>query len=295
MKFNELLQLLEYTEETKGKEWAMFLDGLIPLSPSIMKRLNKVKEDYDVYHATDVNGLKNLIKLQGKSKGISTTTIVDDMIQGGIDTKGGIIVKLTGTSIFHAAGDAWTTKDRNGMRWINTAASTVNNMMTKYYFILKLVEDIKKITRDIAVDVFDIDIKNHEDITPNQLGNYMDSNGTGKLKHEFIKRCFDEVEKRLTIFDWDKFGNLFLVPYANDDFIEYNECILTKFKINDITLVNMYEEKTNTIEVFDLFKKIKNIWKDDIYVIDYMDTKPGEDLTPILEANRVLAKEYFNK
>ncbi len=292
MKFNELLQLLEYTEENKGKEWAMFLDGLIPLSPSIMKRLNKVKEDYKVYHSTDEKGLKSLIKLQGKSKGISTTTIVDDMIQSGVDTDGGLIVKLTGTSIFHAAGDAWTTKDRNGMRWINTAASTVNNMMTKYYFILKLVKDIQKITRDIAVDVFDIDIKNYEEFTPDQIIQYIDSNSTGKLKREFIKRCFDEVEKRLTVFDWDKFGNLFLVPYANDNFVEYNECILTKFKIYDITLVDLYDNGNNT-EVLSLFNRIKKVWKGDIYIVRYMGTEPGEDLTPILEKNRVLAKEYF--
>ena len=68
-------------------------DAMIPLSPSILKRIWPKPPRTTVFHLTDYTGVKKLKGLQGSKRSISAFfNITSRSIEDGIRTEGGYVV-----------------------------------------------------------------------------------------------------------------------------------------------------------------------------------------------------------
>ena len=245
MKFNELLQLLE---SDLKKEYSLFLDGYLPLSPTIMKR---IKRTYITsWHSTNFKNIKNTIKMQGKNNSLSTTTDITVDIILGIVTDGGYILELTGNNVFTSASDSWTVRDRNGMRWLDFDARSGDDT----YYLDEVHAMIQHNIRQISNKLFkDITVYTTYERRLNII-----ENSSGKEKQMFIKECFDYIEKFIkTELDLIKLGQ----EYTGT---EYNEVVLSNFKIDSITLFN--EGDMDLLE--NNIIQLKKLWNGDIYILD---------------------------
>ena len=106
-------------------------DALIPLSPSILKRLWPKPPRTTVFHLTDYTGVGNLKKLQGGKRSISAFfNITPRAIEDGIRTEGGYVVELIGDILAAAPDDISSQPDKTGRRWV--VLSTLLNPIDTY-------------------------------------------------------------------------------------------------------------------------------------------------------------------
>ena len=94
--------------------------GEVPISaPLVNKMTGGIRKT--TLHATDIEGYKKLLKLQGTKKSISTFSKVTDDSDlhsgGGVLTGGGILVAVNGQVLLEDYGDAFTYPDKSGRRW----------------------------------------------------------------------------------------------------------------------------------------------------------------------------------
>ena len=97
--------------------------GEVPISaPLVNKMTGGIRKT--TLHATDIEGYKKLLKLQGTKKSISTFSKVtgDSELHtgGGVLTGGGILVAVNGQVLLDDYGDAFTYPDKSGRRWGGT-------------------------------------------------------------------------------------------------------------------------------------------------------------------------------
>jgi len=101
-------------------------DAMIPLSPSIFKRIWPKPPRTTVFHLTDYEGIVKLKKLQGGKRSISAFfNITARAIDDGVATSGGYAVELIGDILAAAPDDISSRPDKTGRRWI--ALSTLLN------------------------------------------------------------------------------------------------------------------------------------------------------------------------
>ena len=98
----------------------MMDNTMIPLSKKVV---DVIVGDVDVpaFHVTDLDGLRAIKKLQGKSKALSTFTSIAQSNVGnlsGIRTDGGFLVHLIGKLKIASTDDIMSQPDENGMRWV---------------------------------------------------------------------------------------------------------------------------------------------------------------------------------
>ena len=94
-------------------------DAMIPLSPSIFKRIWPKPPRTTVFHLTDYSGIQKLIKLQGSKKSISAFfNITARAIDDGVVTEGGYVAELIGDILIAGPDDLSTQPDKTGRRWI---------------------------------------------------------------------------------------------------------------------------------------------------------------------------------
>ena len=94
-------------------------DAMIPLSPSILKRIWPKPPRTTVFHLTDYSGIQKLIKLQGSKKSISAFfNITARAIDDGVVTEGGYVAELIGDILVASPDDLSTQPDKTGRRWI---------------------------------------------------------------------------------------------------------------------------------------------------------------------------------
>ena len=94
-------------------------DALIPLSPSILKRIWPKPPRTKVFHLTDRVGVQHLKKMQGGKRSISSFwNITARAIDDGIRTDGGYIVELIGDILAAAPDDISSQPDKTGRRWL---------------------------------------------------------------------------------------------------------------------------------------------------------------------------------
>ena len=106
-------------------------DAMIPLSPSIFKRIWPKPPRTTVFHLTDYAGIKKLKKIQGSKKSISSFfNITARAIDDGVATEGGYAVELIGDILAAAPDDLSTQPDKTGRRWLTL--STLLNPIDTY-------------------------------------------------------------------------------------------------------------------------------------------------------------------
>ena len=94
-------------------------DAMIPLSPSIFKRIWPKPPRTTVFHLTDYDGVHKLKTMQGKKKSISAFfNMHSRTIEDGVATHGGYVVELIGDILAAAPDDLSTQPDKTGRRWL---------------------------------------------------------------------------------------------------------------------------------------------------------------------------------
>ena len=92
----------------------------IPLSSKTMEWIFKVQlPRATVFHTTNVNGFKNLKRLQNKRKSISAFFNMDaSTMESGIQGGGGVVAELDANIILSSKGDVMSMPDKTGRRWV---------------------------------------------------------------------------------------------------------------------------------------------------------------------------------
>ena len=146
--------------------------GYIPLSKQMLRRLGitgKTQREEWAVHVTDYKGLVNVLKMEGSAKSLSTMTQVsssemameyfgsDPMGSGGIQTKGGVVIQMSGDVVAAGAQDLMSAPDSQGRRWMdstgvlgaltgaNTEIRTMEGMMSELF-----EEKAKMIKREVG-------------------------------------------------------------------------------------------------------------------------------------------------
>ena len=146
--------------------------GYIPLSKQMLRRLGitgETQREEWAIHVTDYKGLVNVLKMEGSAKSLSTMTQVtssevalayfgsDPMGSGGIQTKGGVVIQMSGDVVAAGAQDLMSAPDSQGRRWMdstgvlgaltgaNTEIRTMEGMMSELF-----KEKAKMIKREVG-------------------------------------------------------------------------------------------------------------------------------------------------
>ena len=96
----------------------------IPISGPMFKRVWPKSIRSTVFHATDLKGLQNLKKIEGKKKTISAFwAMMARYMESGVATEGGLVVEMEGDVLISSRSDIMSQVDRQGRRWVEKCIS----------------------------------------------------------------------------------------------------------------------------------------------------------------------------
>ena len=176
---------------------AGFKDVKIPISPAIFRRIWPKPVRTKVFHLTDFDGVKKVIKMQGGKRSISAFFNMDDIvIETGIKSEGGFVLEMKADVLAASQDDMSSQPDKTGRRWMTF--STLMNKPTDSDPGLGGATKLKKMENDIKEMLINI-IVDHSDITPvpnvNKAWGYLGKSVGGKEKSLIIKDYLDGMEK----------------------------------------------------------------------------------------------------
>ena len=100
-------------------DYVFTLADHIPMSGPMIKRIWPDTIRTTVFHATDLNGLKALKKLEGKKKSISAFfSMISRNLEHGVAAGGGVVAELEADILVSARDDIMSKVDKNGRRWV---------------------------------------------------------------------------------------------------------------------------------------------------------------------------------
>lgn len=184
------------------------------------------------WHVTDYAGLMNLIKRKGKKNSISTFNKSNDMhILYGIETEGGVVIKVKGKSSGNFGFDAWTARTDKGYRTILLGTVNWDGLLYTYFFkrgftkeqliIEKMRDWLKGLMPEFArLNGLDL----------NQVSEW-----TGQEKRKAIKYYLDMSEAYIKKFGKDIKAAFSL--FDETDMHGYNEEVLEYFTIEKIYFI----------------------------------------------------------
>ena len=224
-------------------------DVMIPLSPSILKRIWPKPPRTTVFHLTDYAGIQKLIKLQGSKKSISSFfNITARAIDDGVATSGGYAVELIGDILAAAPDDISTQPDKAGRRWLTL--STLLNPIDLVHTgngigggtILKGMEnDINEMMIEIIMQYAD-DPEFMPDTNKSWIALRQEYLNEGKILSQIIRDYIDGMEKimkkyskklKSVILDYAKIRAQEPDPDSGD-VPEWDEIVVNKIKIKKI-------------------------------------------------------------
>jgi len=214
------------------KEWEQMANLAIPLSPSILQDFERKIEL--AYHVTDLKGFKNLVKLQGKRKDVSTFTRGSVGISNGAMSGGTLLVQLHGKSSFYSKMDFMSKLDRNGNRWIgkygDVDRGSENNKFSVIY------NEFSKLMGDKIEDKYPVD-------SSDDMWYFVSDHMSGKEKAEFIGWYYDEAKKIISSKFLKKVQkNMSKLTGASGGDYNNDELFLHDFKILQVDIIDKYEE-----------------------------------------------------
>lgn len=174
-----------------GDLMGFVLSGWIPLTPSIMKRLNISKKIKAVHGSNDI-GLSWLDRIEGSKKAISAATKWNnDFLTKGVGTEQFTwFTCLEGISVASFPGDVFSAKDSNGRRWIGMHVAKNSDPESKAKR-LKISQKIDK----MVVGIVDKMAKKYK------LGTYYDS----KSNRGSVERMLSSIRlKRVYQFGYSE-------------------------------------------------------------------------------------------
>ena len=232
-------------------------DAMIPLSPSILKRIWPKPPRTTVFHLTDYSGIQKLIKLQGSKKSISAFfNITARAIDDGVVTEGGYVAELIGDILIASPDDLSTQPDKTGRRWI-----TLSTLLNPIDLVqggdgigggakLKGIEDdINEMMIDIIMQYAD-DPQYMPNVNKSWIALRQEYLNEKKILSLIIKDYIDGMEKimkkysaklKSVLLDYVKKRALEPDPDSGD-VAEWDEIIVNNFKIQKIHVGWEYAE-----------------------------------------------------
>ena len=219
----------------------------IPLSLPMWKRITEVKNMYGV-HATSIDGMEKLVKLQGSSAQISTVDWASkygiESLVSGIATEGGAIALVKGLAVFEADEDVYSYQDNQGRRWVE-----IMNFKDAFPTKGNEIDKIKlKIINRLEPELSKLWEKEYG--KPLIQGSFPDLARFGTTANKAIRMFFDEIERFLKKTSTQgKMKNAFKMKSAEDSSVtDWNENIITTFKIE----TKIFNKKRLTVRFKDV-------------------------------------------
>ena len=219
----------------------------IPLSLPMWKRITEIKDMYGV-HATTIDGMEKLVKIQGSSAQISTADWASEegieTMATGIATEGGAVALVKGLAVYEADEDVYSYQDKQGRRWIE-----LMNFHDTFPTLGKEVDRIKeKIFKKLKPELSKLWEKEYG--MPLTQGTFPDLARFGKTANKAIRMYFDDIERFLKKTSTQgKMKNALRMNNPEDpDVTAWNENIITKFKIETI----IFNKKRLTVRFKDV-------------------------------------------
>jgi len=202
--------------------------GALPLTSTVMDRLG-YKYESNMFHATDVRGLKNLIKLQGKKKQISAFTKGGTNLLTKIVIKPEFIVVLEGDIVLEGESDLWTHLEQGGRRWLSfRPGDSKEGDKLKAMLISSLKDKIFKLGYESIED-------ENSDTHTIETISYMMKKDRGvliKWYHQMAERLIEKNYKLL---------NAHLKN--NTEGLNYNEVVTNNIKIKGVYTLGLASKK----------------------------------------------------
>ena len=207
------------------------LDGDIPLSPKVLKFMEKPKKQY-YFHSLNPAYITSLIKRQGKKQQISVfdTWKNDDIFSGADDLwiDNPIVAVLYGDYSFKFPVDAWTNYDKEGNRWI----VSYNGFEEELEKVLVNIKEytFKKMTRLFRLGVINFKENRFHYLTNSNNLDELFPRGT---RTELIKSYFDNIY--LAFKKYEKPLKKALSEKHNNS-TSYNEIVAYNYKIIEFVI-----------------------------------------------------------
>ena len=231
------------------------------LSTTALERVFGKLERIKAWHVTDLDGVKGLIKIQGKKSSISVMTEIeksDSKPFKGIETTGGIVVELEGTELMSSDQDAWSERLEGGRRAINITKEGFPSMFRHMELMVKKMYEkyskkpYPKDSRKAAMDF-------------NQLGQTLSQKEKGQFIKEYIDNCEEILKKnKMGQKELRKYGRARITVLKKVTKIKhyYNESVVNQISIKKVYLVEEMIHLLTTDELEDALEDVKNVWKD---------------------------------
>ena len=257
--FKAYLLERNYAVSTGKKEWGYAASGGLPLSPSMLQAYEK---DVTAFHVTDIAGLPNVEKYQGKRKDLATFSRGSEGLAKGIYTVGELLLTLKGKSSFSATVDASTHLDRTGIRWL---LPTWKAKKLESLFTAKMLVKVTAVYKD---QIPESGVTYFEPIW--QRITKMVTAMDGKDKNLFFKYYLDEAKKLITkelleeLIEEIEALNLQKGPFDNDEILLHNYKIIDTKVIMSNRPENVEKLKANAKAAKLDISKYKTISQDDL-------------------------------
>ena len=253
---------------------AGIVDLVIPLSPSIFKRVWPEVIRSTAFHVTDYDGVKKLKKMQGGKRSISAFyNMMHTEFSYGIKSEGGYIVEMEADVLIAMPDDIGSQPDKTGRRWMTL--DTIKQLGK-----VDIFSDMEKLLIDIIVK-WDEDPSPADDYKPTQSELNFDWIRLGKTlsrkdKSLVIKDYIDGVEKvikknskalRSAFTRYVKDRELKPDPDSGDRAL-WDELVVNNFKIKKIHVASEYGEDFQDDDDIEGFPH--QVWPDDRDLADYI-------------------------
>jgi hypothetical protein len=239
--------ITEYVAHTdKSLKWVYH--GYIPMTPKVMKQIMG-GTPITAFHNVDwLNAKKNIPKIIGKKKSISTFTADTSnrlSMGGGVQTIGGIVLQVQGKVLVAGTEDLGSVPDEAGRRWISTDALGKIIGMPQFKGeggSQKFKKELYKIDRKLEDMLFKYKTSLLVMPTDSDKDKKRFPKFTGKQKAQLIKRWIDASNKFLLKNKkiikksfWNNVNNPKITKFMSS--YGYNELLVYDTQVQDAYVV----------------------------------------------------------
>lgn len=228
-----------------------------PLSTPMLERIFKELPRVIAYHITSPKYLNNLFKIEGSKKSISVFTKANSSnIKFGIESTGGLVVKISGNLLAKGDYDIYSNVDDHGRRWIDLGYLNDRDDMIKFIKNVRKVA-FKKFTSNELQDDF-------------QWTKFQELENK-KDKNKLIKIFFDVIEEMSKKYYKTVFNFIMGISRSYIKDSTYNELVINKIKIKHIYIIKDNDNYLKRHKLFDFLsdKKFKNVSITEIFSYEF--------------------------
>ena len=184
-------ELLDEVQWESNKE-SKLRRGEVPLTSSIVKKMFEEPRVVEAFHVTDIDKVFEITKIVGKRNSISAFKYFSDyniMNAQGIQTKGGVVLKIRGVMDIMGSEDIMSTVDRSvNRRWISSKMLSKNlyDDLLDYFDTFKFNQNPSEV-REYMTYIFKLFDKYHDEIQDNLIRMIFSSSYNGGWNELLVK------------------------------------------------------------------------------------------------------------